>query len=301
MTTHVVTGAFSYTGKYIARRLLAQGHTVRTLTGHPKPEDPLNAQLETFPLDFARSDVLAEALAGADTLFNTYWIRFARGPVTFEQAVHNSRALIQAAADAGVRRIVHVSITNASSDSPLPYFRGKGLVEEAIQASGLTYAILRPTVVFGVEDILVNNVAWSLRRFPVIAVAMGDYSLQPVYVDDMAALAVEAAAGEGNTVRDAVGPERYTYAGLVRLIGAAIGKPARVVRLPAPAVYGITAGLGVLLRDTVLTRDELRGLMANLLVSDAPPLGVTSLRGWLTENAATLGVRYASEVQRHYR
>ena len=170
MATHVVTGAFSYTGKYITRRLLAEGHSVRTLTGHPRADDPLASQVEVFPLDFANTDALTRALHGADTLFNTYWIRYSRGAVTFERAVENSMALIAAAADAGVRRIVHISITNASPDSPLPYFRGKGLVEEAIAASALSYAILRPTVNFGVEDILLNNIAWSVRRFPIIPI-----------------------------------------------------------------------------------------------------------------------------------
>lgn len=301
MATHVVTGAFSYTGKYITRRLLAEGHTVRTLTGHPRPEDPLSARVAAFPLDFTSPGGLREALRGADTLFNTYWIRFARGAMTFERAVENSRALVRAAADAGVRRIVHVSITNASPDSTLPYFRGKGMVEEAIAASGLSYAILRPTVVFGAEDILVNNIAWTVRRFPAVAAAGGDYSLQPIYVDDLASLAVEAAGAGDDSVRDAVGPERYTYEGLVRLIGEAIGKRARIVTLPAPLVYAMAAGLGVLVRDVVLTRDEVRGLTANLLVSDDPPLGTTSLRGWLADNAGALGARYASETARHYR
>lgn len=302
MATHVVTGAFSYTGKYIARLLLAEGDSVRTLTGHPRPDHPLASRVEAFPLNFGDPDALAEAMRGADTLFNTYWIRFARGSLTFDAAVANSRRLIEAAAQAGVRRLVHVSITNASSASPLPYFRGKGLVEEAIAASGLSYAILRPTLVFGVEDILLNNIAWSLRKFPVMPIpGDGAYEVQPIYVDDLAALAVEAARGEDSAVMDAVGPERYTYEGLVRLVAEAIGRRARVVKLPAPVVYGMAVGLGALVRDTMLTRDEVKGLTAGLLVSGEPPLGMTSLREWLGKNADSLGRTYASEVARHYR
>ena len=304
METNVVIGAFSYTGKYIARRLLADGIQVKTLTGHPRPDEPLRSAIEAFPLDFDDPTALAGRLTGATTLYNTYWIRFPHGATTFEKAVSNSLALISAAKAAGVRRIVHISITNASSDSSLPYFRGKGLVEEAIIGSGLSHAILRPTVIYGVEDVFINNIAWSLRRFPLFTVpGSGAYSLQPIYVDDLAELAVSAGRGDDPDASglDAAGAERYTYTELVRLVAEALGKRARIVRLPPFAVRWMAAGLGLLVRDTVLTRDELRGLMANLLVSDEQPLGRTSLRGWLADNQATIGVRYASEMGRHYR
>ena len=302
MATHVVTGAFSYTGKYIARRLLSEGHAVRTLTGHPRPHDLLSREVQTFPLDFTDPKALSQALRGADTLFNTYWIRFARGKLTFATAVANSRTLVDAAVEAGVRRIVHVSITNASSASPLPYFRGKGLVEEAIAASGLSYAILRPTLIFGVEDILVNNIAWSVRRFPIVPIpGDGAYGLQPISVEDLASLAVEAAKGDDRAVMDAVGPERYSYEGLVRLVAGALGKRPWLLHVPGEAALGLSRVLGLLLRDTMLTRDEVKGLMAGLLVSDEPPRGTASLRAWVSEHAGALGRRYASEVARHYR
>ena len=302
MAVHVVTGAFSYTGKYIARRLLAEGHTLRTLTGRPRRDDPLSAQLEAFPLDFDNPAALAEAMRGADTLYNTYWIRFARGAVTFEGAVENSRALIGAAADAGVRRIVHVSAMNASAASPLAYFRGKGLVEEAIHASGLSYGILRPSLVFGLEDVLVNNIAWTLRRMPVMAAASGGrFEFQPVYVDDVAEIAVAAGREDGNVTWDAVGPERYTTRELIHLVADAIGRRAFVTPLPPRLLLASSTMLGFLLRDVIMTRDELASLMGGLLVSAEPPRGRTSLREWARENAASLGRRYASEVARHYR
>ena len=302
MATHVVTGAFSYSGKYIARRLLSDGHTVRTLTGHPRPHDPLSREVQTHPLDFTDPKALSQALHGADCLFNTYWIRFARGKLTFAAAVANSRTLVDAAVEAGVRRIVHVSITNASSASPLPYFRGKGLVEEVIAASGLSYAILRPTLIFGVEDILLNNIAWAVRRFPVVPIpGDGAYGLQPISVEDLASLAVEAAKGDDRAVMDAVGPERYSYEGLVRLVADALGKRPWLLHVPGEAALGLSRALGLLLRDTMLTRDEVKGLMAGLLVSDEPPRGTASLRAWVSEHADALGRRYASEVARHYR
>ncbi len=302
MATHVVTGAFSYTGKYIARRLLAEGHTLRTLTGRPRSDDPLAAEIEASPLDFANPAALTEALRGADTLYNTYWIRFARGAVTFERAIENTRALIDAAVDAGVRRIVHVSVTNASSASPLGYFRGKGLVEEAIHASGLSYGIVRPTLVFGLEDVLVNNIAWTLRRMPVMAAAGGGrFEFQPVYVDDVAEIAVDAGREDGNVTWDAVGPDRITTPELIHLVGDAIGRRAFVTPLPPRLFLASSKLLGLLLRDVIMTRDELAALMGGLLTSPDPPRGRTSLREWAREHAASLGRRYASEVARHYR
>jgi NADH dehydrogenase len=298
---NVVTGAFGYTGKYIARRLLAQGRQVRTLTAHPERPDPFGGQVSAAPLNFDRPAELARGLQGATTLYNTYWIRFAYGGLTFEQAVENSRRLIHAAQEAGVRRIVHVSITHASSESPLPYFRGKGLVEEAIRQSGLSYAMVRPTVIFGTEDILINNIAWLLRRFPVFAVpGSGEYRLQPVFVEDMAAIAVEAGQQAENLVLDAVGPDVYTFDELVRLIAARVGSRARLVHVPPGPALWLSRLVGGLVNDVVLTPDEIQGLMASLLVSERPPTGQTRLSDWLAAHAGQVGTRYASELQRHY-
>ncbi|MBI2956127.1 MAG: NAD(P)H-binding protein [Acidobacteria bacterium] len=297
-----VTGAFSYTGSYIAQRLLAAGHQVRTLTGHPERADRLSGRVSVFPYNFEKPDELRRSLAGVATLYNTYWVRFPRGALTFETAVENNRALFRAAAEAGVRRVVHISVSNADESSPLPYFAGKGKVEAALRASGLSYAILRPTLVFGREDILLNNITWLLRRFPVFAVpGDGCYRLQPVYVDEVAALAVEAGGRTDNVVFDAVGPETFTYNELLRLIAEKIGCRMRLLHLPPTVVRSCAGVLGLLVRDVLLTREEIAGLMANLLVSQEPPTAETRLSHWLEENAASLGRRYASELSRHFR
>ncbi len=299
---NVVTGAFGYIGKYITRRLLSQGKRVRTLTNHPGQEDIFRQKVDIVPLNFQRPEQLVESLRDATTLYNTYWVRFPHGQVTFESAVDNTRALVKAAQEAGIRRVVHVSITNASEGSALPYFRGKGLVERAIMDSGLSYALVRPTVVFGDEDILINNMAWLLRRFPLFAVfGSGEYRLQPVYVEDLAQIAVSAGQQPEDMVLDAVGPEVYTFEELVRLIAAKTHSRARIVHLrPGLALLlGKLMGYGV--RDVIVTRDEVRGLMSSLLLSQGPPTGQTRLSGWLEEHAESVGRRYASELARHYR
>lgn len=302
----VVTGAFGYTGRYIAARLLESGRAVRTLTGRSRvagtADDLFGGRVAVHPFNFDRPEALAESLRGVATLYNTYWVRFDSGDITFDRAVANSRILIRAAETAGVRRLVHVSITNPSTDSPLPYFRGKGLVEQAIRESALSYAILRPALVFGEGDILLNNIAWSLRRFPFFPIAGdGQYLAQPVYVGDLAELAVDAAAGRDNMVIDAVGPETYTFDDLVRLVGESMGRRARLLHLPPALALLLSQIVGWFVRDVVLTREEIAGLAANLLVSAEPPRAATGFRQWLAENGGSLGSSYASELERHFR
>ena len=297
----VVTGAFGYTGRYIAHRLLDLGRSVRTLTGRVG-EDPFGGRVEAFPFNFDRTDALAESLRGADTLYNTYWVRFSSGNITFDRAVENSCTLIRAAEKAGIRRLVHISITNPSVDSPLPYFRGKGLVEQAIRESALSYAIVRPALVFGEGDVLLNNIAWLLRRFPVFTVAgSGQYRAQPVYVDDLAELAVAAGPGQDNTTFDAVGPETYTFDELVRLLAQRVGSRARIIHVPPALALNLGRLVGCLVRDVVLTREEIDGLAANLLFSADPPRAATRFSEWLVQSGDTLGRAYASELSRHYR
>lgn len=298
----VVTGAFGYSGKYIARRLLDQGGQVRTLTRTPITRSPFGNLVEARPLDFAKFEELVASLEGADTLYNTYWIRFPHRALTYDIAVENSLTLLRAALRAGVRRIVHVSITNASEDSPLPYFRGKGLVERAILESGLSYAIIRPTVLVSAEDVLINNIAWFLRRFPVFPIAgSGDYPIQPVLVSDVAKLAVDWGAASANIALDAVGPEIFSFEEMVRLLARRVGSRARVMHVPPFMALLSSRMVGWLLRDVVLTEDEIDGLMAGLLMSAGPPTASTRFSEWLEAEGASLGQRYASELARHYR
>jgi uncharacterized protein YbjT (DUF2867 family) len=299
---NAVTGAFSYTGKYISSRLLAQGKQVINLTGHPERPTPAGQPIKAVPFHFDQPEALVSSLQGVGTLYNTYWVRFNYGKTTFASAVQNTRILIQAAKSAGVERIVHVSITNPSLDSPLPYFRGKAQLEEAIQQSGLSYAILRPTVVFGEEDILINNIAYLLRRSPLFAIpGSGDYRLQPIFVDDLAEIAVQAGQESQNFIRDTAGPETFSFNELVELLAARVHSQARILHLSPDLALFLSRLVGIALRDVVLTPNEMRGLMANLLVSEDPPMGHTSLSSWLEENGEKLGQRYASELQRHYR
>lgn len=296
---HVVTGAFGFTGKYIAQRLLDAGVQVRTLTNSVRRENPFHGRVEAFPFHFDEPEKLKESLEGAAVLYNNYWVRFNYAGFSYSAAIDNTRALFEAARDAGVRRIVYISITNPSEDSPFEYFRGKALLERALMESGIPYSILRPAVIFGREDILINNIAWFLRRFPVFGVfGTGEYRLQPIYVGDLAKLAVEQGRERDNRVIDAVGPETFTYRGLVEEIRKALGLVRLIVPVPPRIGYVIGAAAGTCLGDVTITKDEVQGLMQGLLFTDSPPAGETRLSEWLAQNADHVGKKYRSELMR---
>ena len=298
----LVTGAFSYSGSYITQRLLDAGRRVRTLSFHPRRPHPLQASVEALPYRFDDPGALARSLEGVSTLYNTYWVRFDHGQTRFRQAIERSAALFAAAQQAGIERIVHLSITNPSIDSPLPYFRGKALVEDALTHAGVPYSIVRPTWIFGGDhDVLVNNIAWILRHTPVFPVpGSGAYPVQPVHVEDLARICTQAGQAGENIVIDAAGPETMAFEKLVTLIRDAVRARAVILHVPPPVMRVAARALGLLVHDVVLTPDEIDGLMAGLLASDEPPLGKISSSDWLEHTGGSVGRRYGNELQRHF-
>ena len=296
-----VTGAFGYSGRYITKRLLNAGHSVITLTNSPHRLNPFGSVVPAFPFDFDAPQKLRERLRGVDVLINTYWVRFDHRLFTHEQAVQNTRVLFAEAKEAGVRRIIHVSITNPDCHSDLPYFRGKAELESALKVLGVSYCILRPTVLFGKEDVLINNIAWSLRHLPVFGVfGSGHYKLQPIYVEDLAAAAAEQTVRDGDSIIEAIGPETFTYRELVAMIREALGLKRPIISVPPKIGYWGCRLLGKVVGDIVITREEIRGLMAGRLCVEAPPLGSTRLTDWVLQHKANLGRRYTSEMARRF-
>ena len=294
-----VTGAFGYSGRYITRRLLDAGHEVTTLTNSIGRANPFGDKVRVCGFDFAAPERLRESLRGVDCLINTYWVRFDHRLFTHAQVVANTKILFASAREAGVRRVVHLSITNPDAASDLPYFRGKAELEAALVGSGLSYCILRPTVLFGKEDVLINNIAWAIRHLPVFGVfGSGDYRLQPIYVDDLAQAAVERALGDGREIVAAIGPETFTYRDLIAQVGKAIGVQRRIISVSPVLAYWACRIVGWVVGDVVITREEIRGLMEGRLYVDAPPLGHTRLTDWIERHKDTLGRRYTSEMAR---
>lgn len=298
----VVTGAFGFTGRFIARRLAALERPLKTLTNHPQRPGAEDITAEVAPLQFTDRAALVESLRGADVLYNTYWVRFRHGRTHFGEAVANTRILVGAARDAGVRKVVHVSVSNPSEDSHLDYYAGKARAEKVVRESGLAWAIVRPTLIFGAGDILINNIAWLLRRLPVFGIpGRGDYRLQPVAGEDVAEIATWAAEQVGNVTVDAAGPDTIYFNEMVESIAIAVGRHPRFIYVSPNMATRAASLIGRLLKDVTLNRPELDGLMEELLVSHQRPRGTRSLDNWLLANAATLGRSYASELDRHWR
>jgi len=296
---HAVTGAFGYSGRQIARRLLERACEVVTLTSKPPQPELFGHPIATFPLAFDNPDQLARSLDGVQVLYNTYWVRFNHRNFTHTDGVRNSGLLFEAARRAGVRRIVHVSIANPSEDSPFEYYRGKAVIENMLRESGVPHSILRPTVLFGHGDILMNNIAWTLRRFPVVGYfGKGDYRVRPIHLDDFADLAVEHGTHDGNEIIDAVGPEDYPYKELLQTVAQAVGTKNLLMPVPVLLGWSVAQLIGKVQSDIFLTRQEIGALMANLLTSSAPATGGISLRDYLRENRETIGKTYANELRR---
>jgi NADH dehydrogenase len=306
MTAHaddfdVVTGAFSYSGAAIATELIDAGRRVRTVTGHPD-RAPAGTPIQARALNFDDPAELTRSLRGAHTLYNTYWVRFAHGHVDHAAAVDNSRTLFQAAAAAGVQRIVHVSITNPSLDSPYPYFRGKAEVEQILADLGVAHAIVRPAILFGGDGVLINNIAWLLRRLPVFAIGgHGSYRIRGIHIQDLARLCVEFGARTDAVVVDAVGPQSLTFRELVDTVRTVVNSHAVIVPVPARALTALSSTLSLILRDRLLTREEYQAMAHGLADSDSPATGTIKITDWITEHAPELGRRYANELDRHFR
>jgi NADH dehydrogenase len=297
-----VTGAFSFTGGFIARRLLAGGRRVRTLTNQPRRPGEDEIDVEVAPLQFTDREALIESLRGVDVLYNTYWIRYPHAGVGFGDAIANTRRLMGAAAGAGVRKVVHISVCNPSFESPLDFYAAKARAETVVRQSGLQWAVVRPTLIFGRGDILINNIAWLLRRFPVFFITgHGKYQLQPVAGEDVAEISTWAAGETGSVIVDAAGPDIVTYADLVDSIAIAIQHKRRIF-FTSPSVTLLAARvLGRYLKDVILTPQELAGLMDDHLVSNDPPRGRARIEDWLLRAADGLGMSYSSRLNRHVR
>ncbi len=302
MSFDVVTGAFGYTGRFIARRLMAEERPLKTLTNHPQRPGAEDIKAEVAPLQFKDRDALVDSLRGADVLYNTYWVRFHHGRMHFGEAVANTRVLMGAARDAGVRKVVHISVSNASDDSPLEYYAGKARTERIVRESGMGWAIVRPTLIFGSGDILINNIAWLLRRLPAIGIpGRGDYRLQPVAGEDVAEIATWAAEQIDNVVVDAAGPEIIFYSEMIESIAIAVGRHPRFLYMSPRTALLAARVIGRVVNDVMLNEPELHGLMDELLVSHERPRGTRRLDNWLLSSAETLGRSYASELDRHWR
>ncbi len=298
---NIVTGSFGYIGKYITRELINRGHQVKTITTHPDKPNPFGPQVSAHPYHFENPALLTQTMEGAEILYNTYWVRFNYRHWSFEKALANTRTLFTCAKRAGIRKIIQISVTNPAEDDRLPYYRGKALQELAVKESGLDFTIIRPTLVFGIEDILVNNIAWTIRKFPLVPIfGSGDYRVQPIFVEDLAAIAVSSAAGTQSATIDAIGSETFTYLELLQLLARELDRKVALIHIHPDLGIFLGKLIGLFVNDVVLTRDELIGLMGNKLTSKQTPNGTTLFSEWISQNIDQIGSSYTSELNRHF-
>lgn len=298
----VVTGSFGYIGKYITQKLISSGKRVKTITTHPDKPNPFGNDVKAYPYNFDNPELLINVLKGCETLFNTYWVRFNYVKQSFENALRNTDMLFDSARKAGIKKIVHIGVTNCSESDALPYYRGKALQEKMLKELGIPYSIIRPTLVFGKEDILVNNIAWTIRRFPLVPIfGSGDYKVQPVFVKDVASIAVECAQKNTSETLDAIGPETFTYEEMLRVMASVLNRDVKFIHVWPDIGIFLGKIIGLFVNDVLLTKDELQGLMANKLTSQQAPNGKTKFTEWLKANKGIVGERYTSELDRHFR
>jgi NADH dehydrogenase len=301
-TKHAVTGAYGYSGSYIAHRLQSDGCRIITLTNSPSRSNRFGDKIEAYPFKFENPEELTETLHGVSVLYNTYWIRFNHRKFSHSKAVRNLKVLFNCAKDAGVERIVYSSIINPSLDSPYEYFSGKAEVEQALIETGLSYAVLRPAVLFGgkpEQSILINNIAWALRHLPAFGVfGDGSYKIQPIHVDDFAKLAVEQGKSRENVIINAIGSETFTYRELVETIAKIIGVRKPIISVSPSIGFMVGQIIGWLKNDVIITREEIESLMDGLLFVDDVPAGETKLTDWISENSNEIGIAYSNEISK---
>jgi NADH dehydrogenase len=201
-----------------------------------------------------------------------------------------------------VRRIVHISIANPAIDSPLPYYRGKGLVERALAETAVPYSIVRPTWIFGGErrDVLANNIAWILRHMQVFALpAAGATRCSPSMSRTSRGSASRPPTADPTSSLTPPARRRLPSTNYVQGVRRALRRRAPIIHVPPVIMAHAARALGLLLRDVVLTPDEISGLTSGLLVSHQEPLGRIAFSEWLAAHSGSIGCAYANELERH--
>lgn len=271
MTIGLVTlfGGGGFVGRYVAQALLARGARVRIAQRDPRSATflkPLGGlgQTQFVAADVTRPDSIARAVAGSDAVVNLV------GTFGAVEAVNadGAGAIARAAADAGVRALVHVSAIGADAESGSAYGRSKAAGEAAVREAFPAATIVRPSVIFGREDAFTNRFAGMIAKLPAVPVLRGDARFQPVFVKDVADAIARVLADPGahaGRTYELGGPDVLTLREIHSYLADAIGKPARFVDLPDAAGSAV-ASLGFL-PGAPITRDQWQMLQRDTVVS----------------------------------
>ena len=287
-----IFGGSGFVGRYVARRMARAGWRVRVAVRRPNEAlftrtYGVVGQVEPVLANVRDDASCAAAIAGAQAVVNCVGILMPSGKNTFD-AVQDEGAgrIARLAAAAGVSRLVHVSAIGADADSESVYARSKALGEARVTDAFPGAVILRPSIIFGTEDEFFNRFAAMARISPVIPVIGPETRFQPVFVDDVAAAAEEAATGEVSPgVYELGGPEVDTFRGLMQRMLGVINRRRLIVVVPffvarlQGAVFDAIRFISAGLIPTPLTKDQVILLERDNVVSDGAKgfaeLGIT--------------------------
>jgi uncharacterized protein YbjT (DUF2867 family) len=275
-----VAGGSGFIGRAIVRCLAATpGLSVRVLTRDPEKararltgegKVALAGEVEFVAADVNEPSKLAKALVGADTIVNA--VQFdgypienpARGLTFLRVDYGGTVALIAGAKEASVANFIYISGAAADERSTNPAFRAKGRAERVLRTSGLAFTILRPSLVYGPEDRVVNGLASALRMMPIMVVpGTGRQHLRPLFVEDLAACVALAIGGRG---RDGIfeigGPDEMAFDELVRLLMEITGHKRPLVHVPE-SMLRIAGAVAEKLPGALFSRDAVAFLVAD--------------------------------------
>lgn len=292
----IVLGGTGFIGRHICEKLVQAGHEVMVPTRKLENARLIQTlpRLQPIVCNVHDAAALSAAVSGHDALINL--VAILHGSEAEFERVHVSlpRSIVAACKAAGVARVVHISSLAASVDAPSRYLRSKGRGEQVWQDSGLDVCILRPSVVFGAGDRLLNVFAALQKIFPFVPLASAQAQFQPVWVDDVAQAALRCLGlndsqneskvsrfGEGQKAKifELAGPATMSLRDLFELAGRCVGAQRPIWPLPASLGRLQAACMEYMPGPALMSRDNLDSMKSPSIASGQWPglreLGIT--------------------------
>lgn len=277
-----ILGGSGFVGRYIARRMARAGWRVRVAVRRPDEAGFVRTygavgQVEPVLCNIRDEGSVRAALAGADAAVNCVGILYEKGRNRFDAVqAEGAGRVARLAAGAGVAQFVQISAIGSDAGSDSEYGRSKAAGEEAVRAAFPGAVILRPSIIFGAEDQFFNRFAGMTRLSPFLMVAGANTRFQPVFVDDVAKAAEKAVTGAvAPGIYELGGPDVKTFRELMQMMLAEIRRKRVIVNMPWWMARMVAGSLSVLqavtlglFTNSVLTRDQLRNLSRDNVVSE---------------------------------